>query len=58
MMSLSYILRKCTASKKFTKWHEKINNLIFMDNAKIFAKNENKKTNKLEALIPTIRIFN
>ena len=34
-MSLNYILRKCTGSCKFTKSQEKINHLMYMDDAKM-----------------------
>ena len=50
MMSLTYVLRKCTGGYKFTKSQEKINNLLH--DIKVFAKNEKE----LEALIQTIRI--
>ena len=40
MMSLTYILRKCTRGYKFTKSQEKINRLMYIDDFKIFVKNE------------------
>ena len=38
MMSLNYILRKCTAGYEVSKSQEKINHLMFMDDIKMFAK--------------------
>ena len=38
--SVNYILRKCTGRHKFLKSQEKINHLIYIDNIKLFAKNE------------------
>ena len=40
MMPLNYIFRKCTGAYKFTKLQEKINHLVYMDDLKIFVKNE------------------
>ena len=40
MMPLYCILRKCTAGYKFSKLQEKINHLMYMDEIKLFAKNE------------------
>ena len=40
MMPLSYILRKCTAGHKLTKSQEKINQQMYMDDTKLFTKNE------------------
>ena len=48
MMQLNHILRKCTAGYK-----EKFNHLMYMDDIKLFAKNEKE----LETLIHTIRIY-
>ena len=53
MMSLNHILRKCTARYKFSKSQEKINHLMYMDDIKLFAKNEKE----LESLIQTVRIY-
>ena len=53
MMPLNYILRKCTGGYKFTNSQEKINHLMYMDDIKIFAKNEKE----LETLVQTIRIY-
>ena len=41
-MSPNYILRKCTGGYKFTKSQENINHLIYMDDIKIFIKNEKR----------------
>ena len=49
MMPFRYKLRKGSASYKFIKSQEKKNHLMYMDNIKIFAKNEKK----LETLIGT-----
>ena len=35
-----YILRKCTAGYKLGRSQEKINHLMYMDDIKLFAKNE------------------
>ena len=40
MMVLNHILRKCTAGYKLTRSQEKINNVMYMDDMKLFAKNE------------------
>ena len=40
MMPLNYIIRKCSEGYKFIKSQEKINNLMYMNDIKIFAKNE------------------
>ena len=40
MMSLNHILRKCTGGNKLSKSPEKINHLLYMDNIKLFVKNE------------------
>ena len=40
MMPLNYILRKCTAGCKLSKLQEKFNNLIYMEDIKLFAKDE------------------
>ena len=43
MMPLNHILRKCTAGYKLSKLRKKINHLIYMDDNKLFAKNEKEK---------------
>ena len=40
MMALNHILRKCTAGYKLSRSQEKINHLMYMDDLKLFAKNE------------------
>ena len=40
MMSLNHILRKGTGGYKLTKSQEKINHLMYMDDIKLFTKNE------------------
>ena len=53
MMPLNHILRKCTVGYKFSRLQEKINHLMYMDDVKLFAKNEKE----LETLIHTVRIY-
>ena len=52
-MPLNHILRKCTAGYKPCKLEEKINHLMYMDDIKLFAKNEKE----LETLIHAVRIY-
>ena len=52
-MPLNHILRKCTAGYKLSRSHKKINHLIYMDDIKLFAKNEKE----LETQIHTVRIY-
>ena len=52
MILLNYILRKCTGGYKLYKLLEKINYLMYMDNIKLFTKNEKE----LEILIQAVRI--
>ena len=40
MMQLNHILRKCTAGYKLSRSQEKINHLMYMDDIKLFSKNE------------------
>ena len=42
MMPLNHILRKCTAGYKLSRSQEKVNHLIYIDDIKLFAKNENE----------------
>ena len=49
MTSLNHILRKCTTGYKLSRSQEKINHLTYIDDIKLFAKNEKK----LETLIHT-----
>ena len=53
MMPLNHILRKCTAGYKLSKSQEKINHLMYMDDIKLFAKNEKE----LEILLQSVRIY-
>ena len=53
MIPLDHILRKCTAGYILSKSQGKINQLIYMDDIKIFAKNEKE----LETLIHAVRIY-
>ena len=45
--------RKCTAGYKLSRSQEKINHLMYMDDIKLFAKNEKE----LETLIHAVRIY-
>ena len=53
MMPLNHILRKCTAGYKLSRSQEKFNHLMYMDDIKLFAKNEKE----LETLIHAVRIY-
>ena len=53
MMPLNPLLRKCTAGHKLSRSEEKINHLMYMDNIKLYAKNEKG----LETVIHTVRIY-
>ena len=53
MMPLNHVLRKCTAGYKLSRSQEKINHLMYMDDIKLFAKNEKE----LETLIHAVRIY-
>ena len=53
MMPLNHILRKCTAGYKLCRSQEKINHLMYMDDIKLFTKNEKE----LETLIHAVRIY-
>ena len=53
MMPLNYILRKCKTGYKLSISQEKINHLMYMDDIKLFAKNEKE----LETLIYAVRIY-
>ena len=52
MMPLNDIPRKCTARYKLSRSQEKVNHLIYMDDIKLFPKNEKE----LETLIHAVRI--
>ena len=53
MMPLVPILRKCIVGYKLSRSQEKINHLMYMDDIKLFAKNEKE----LETLIQAVRIY-
>ena len=53
MMPLNHIFRKCTAGYKINRSQEKINHLMYMDDIKLFAKNEVE----LETLLHAGRIY-
>ena len=53
MMPFNHILRKYTTGYKLSRSQEKINHLMYMDDIKLFAKNEKE----LETLIHTVRIY-
>ena len=53
MIPLNHILRKCTAGYILCRLQEKVNHLMYMDDIKLFAKNEKE----LETLIHTVRIY-
>ena len=53
MMSLNHILRKCTGGYKIHKLQEKFNHFMYMDDIKLFAKNEKE----LETLIQAVTIY-
>ena len=53
MLPFNHILRKCTAGYKLTELQEKINSQMYMDEIKLFAKNEKE----LETLIHAEGIY-
>ena len=53
MIPHDQILRKCTARYKLSKSQEKIDQLMYMGDIKLFVKNEKE----LETLIQTMRIY-
>ena len=53
MMPLNHILRKCIGGYKLSKLQIKINHLMYMDDIKLFAKNEKE----LKILIQAVRIY-
>ena len=53
MVTLNYMVKKCTGGYQFTKSSEKFNHLIYMDVIMLFTKNEKV----LKTLIQTIRIY-
>ena len=54
IMPLNRIHKKCTAGYKLSRSQEKINHPMYMDDIKIFARNEKD----LETLIHAVRIYN
>ena len=52
-MPLNHILRKCAAGYKLSRSQEKVNHLMYIDDIKLFAKNEKE----LETLIHAVRIY-
>ena len=54
MILLKHIHKKCKAGYKLNRLQEKINHLMYMDDIKLFAKNEKKK---MKTLIHTARIY-
>ena len=53
MIPLSLLLRKVNASYEWSKGTFKINHLLFMDDLKLFGKNENQ----IDSLVQTVYIF-
>ena len=53
LFRLSMILRKVSAGYEMTKHGCRINHLLFMDDLKLFAKNEKE----IDSLVQTVRIF-
>ena len=53
LIPLTYILRKSRPGYEFAKNGEKINNLLYMDDLKLYARNERD----LDSLIQSVRVF-
>ena len=53
MIPLNHILRKFSAGYKLSKTQTKINDLMYMDDIKLFAKNEKE----LKTVIKAVRIY-
>ena len=53
MIPLDHILRKCTAVHKLSRSQENINHPMYMDDIKLFTKNEKQ----LETLLHAVRIY-
>ena len=53
MMPLKHVLRKCATGYKLSKSQEKINHLMYMDDIKLFAKNEKELETLLEYIVRT-----
>ena len=54
MITLSLILRKAKAAYEFSGSKEKVNHLLFMDDLKLYSRNEKG----LDSLVQTIHVFN
>ena len=52
-MPLNHILRKCPAEYKLNRSQENINHLMYMNDIKLFAKNEKQQ----ETLIHAVKIY-
>ena len=50
VMPLNHILRKCIAGYKLSRSQEKINHEMYMDDIKLFAKNEKELENQIHAV--------
>ena len=53
LIPLSLILRKAKAAYEFSESKEKINHLLFMDDLKLYCRNEKG----LDPLVQTVRVF-
>ena len=53
LILLSFILRKAKAAYEFSGSKEKINHLLFMDDLKLYSRNDKE----LDSLVQTIRVF-
>ena len=53
LILLSFILRKAKAAYEFSGSKEKINHLLFMDDLKLYSRNEKE----LDSLVQTVRVF-
>ena len=53
LIPLSLILRKAKAAYQFPESKEKINNILFMDNSKLYSRSEKG----LDSLAQTVRVF-
>ena len=53
LIRLSLILRKAKAAYEFSENKEKINDLLFMDNLKLYSRSEKG----LDSLVQTVRVF-
>ena len=53
-MPLNYILKNCAGNDKFTKWQVKTKHLMYMDDIKLFVRNEKEN---IDTQIQTIRIY-